>query len=450
MQKAHDATKNDYWRNKPLTTSPINQDNLNRMEVTMDVIDDRVVTFDTTKANQSDLLQTVKTITYAPLTGTFTFTHWNGSTTVINTDIEKIAINFDYDDDPTSPHYQHLVIELDDGTYKYIDMSSLITQYEFVDGTIVDFTVAQDGSVTADIKDGSITANKLQPNFLADCLAAKNASEAAADNAEESAEDAEAWAVGKRNGQDVPSTDPAYENNAKYWAGQAGQAVRGGHAIIDESGTSMTQRHNLQFAGGVNVTDDSENDKTVVTIAGGGVGGTYYATCSTAAATAAKEATVSSDQGEFVLKKGIIIIVRFTNENTATNATLNINNTGAKNVYQLANGGTTLLKSNTINAEDRITLVYDGNYYYIISTQRGSTEIWTPSVSAGIGDTDVTISHSAILANDASQVIDVYARNSSETYIGITSVVTTAGQAVITFVEPLAEATDFRLKITYI
>ena len=450
MQKAHDATKNDYWRNKPLTTSPINQDNLNRMEVTMDVIDDRVVTFDTTKANQSDLLQTVKTVTYAPSTGTFTFTHWNGSTTVINTDIEKIAINFDYDDDPTSPHYQHLVIKLDDGTYKYVDMSSLITQYEFVDGTIVDFTVAADGSVTADIKNGSITGEKLQPNFLADCLAAKAAAETAADNAEESAEDSEAWAVGKRGGQDVPSTDPAYENNAKYWAQQAGQAVSGGHTIVDESGTSMTQRHNLQFAGGVNVTDDSENDTTKITIAGGGVGGTYYATCSTAADTAAKVATVSSDQGDFVLKKGIIIPVLFQYDNTATNITLNINNTGAKTVYQMTNGNNYTVKPNSIRAAEIVTLLYNGTAYYILSTQRGSTEIWTPSVSAGIGDTDVTISHPAILANNANQVIEVFSRNSSETYIGLTSVVTTAGQAVITFTEALTEATDFRLKITYI
>ena len=35
------------------------------------------------------------------------------------------------------------------------------------------------------------------------------------------AELAEAWAVGQRNGQDVPSTDPQYHNNAKYWAEQS-------------------------------------------------------------------------------------------------------------------------------------------------------------------------------------------------------------------------------------
>lgn len=37
-----------------------------------------------------------------------------------------------------------------------------------------------------------------------------------------SAKDAEAWAVGQRGGVDVPSTDPAYNNSAKYWAQNAG------------------------------------------------------------------------------------------------------------------------------------------------------------------------------------------------------------------------------------
>ena len=47
---------------------------------------------------------------------------------------------------------------------------------------------------------------------------------ASATEAGGSAEDAEAWSVGKRNGVDVPSTDPAYHNNAKYYAEQGGLA----------------------------------------------------------------------------------------------------------------------------------------------------------------------------------------------------------------------------------
>lgn len=54
---------------------------------------------------------------------------------------------------------------------------------------------------------------------------AQSATQAAA-AAMQDADDAEAWAVGKRNGADVPSTDPAYHNNAKYYKDQA-QAVVG-------------------------------------------------------------------------------------------------------------------------------------------------------------------------------------------------------------------------------
>jgi hypothetical protein len=34
-------------------------------------------------------------------------------------------------------------------------------------------------------------------------------------------EDAQSWANGKRGATDVPDTDPAYHNNAKYYAGLA-------------------------------------------------------------------------------------------------------------------------------------------------------------------------------------------------------------------------------------
>ena len=34
----------------------------------------------------------------------------------------------------------------------------------------------------------------------------------------EQAQNSEAWAVGQRDGQDVPSTDPTYHNNAKWYS----------------------------------------------------------------------------------------------------------------------------------------------------------------------------------------------------------------------------------------
>jgi hypothetical protein len=46
-------------------------------------------------------------------------------------------------------------------------------------------------------------------------------------NADQSAEDSEAWAVGKRSGSDVPATDPAYHNNSKYYLDLVKQTISG-------------------------------------------------------------------------------------------------------------------------------------------------------------------------------------------------------------------------------
>ena len=223
--KAHDSSKNAHWINYPSIDSPIIDQELNRNEVSVDTIDDRVITLDTTKAEQSDLLVTYKSVTFDSTTGKFTFTKWNNTTTEIDTDIEKIAVNFDYDDNPSSPHYQNLVITLDDGTVKYVDLSALITQYEFTNSSTISFTVANDGSVSANVIDGSITESKLQPNFLADCRSAKQGAENAEADAIAKALVAEGYANGKQNGVPVGSSSPYYHNNAEYFKDQASSIV---------------------------------------------------------------------------------------------------------------------------------------------------------------------------------------------------------------------------------
>lgn len=59
-------------------------------------------------------------------------------------------------------------------------------------------------------------------DVLNDCEQARDDAEASADSAATSESNSEAWAVGQRGGTDVPSTDPTYENNSKYYAEQAG------------------------------------------------------------------------------------------------------------------------------------------------------------------------------------------------------------------------------------
>lgn len=61
----------------------------------------------------------------------------------------------------------------------------------------------------------------------------------------------------------------------------------------------------------------------------GQLSGNFYGTSATAGATAEKAVTIPADE-HFILQQGAVIGVVSTNENTANNPTLNVNNTGAK------------------------------------------------------------------------------------------------------------------------
>lgn len=59
----------------------------------------------------------------------------------------------------------------------------------------------------------------------------------------------------------------------------------------------------------------------------------FYGTCNTPAATAAKVITVADTGDNFSLRPGVLVTAKFDYENTANNPTFNVNGTGAKPVY---------------------------------------------------------------------------------------------------------------------
>lgn len=225
MNKAHE---NINWLDYPLVDTPITAANLNKMDRSVDTIDDRVVAMDTSKANAEDVLLTIVDAQMSLTTGVITFTRKNGTTFTINTNLNRLATNLRYDSDPTSEHYQQLILtyNTDPVSYGYVDLTALITQYEFTDSSAIHFSVTN-GNISAQIIDGSITAEKLQPNFLADCNVAKAQAESAQTGASASALSAEGWAAGTQNGIPVTSQSPYYHNNAFWYKEQASQIAAG-------------------------------------------------------------------------------------------------------------------------------------------------------------------------------------------------------------------------------
>ena len=87
-----------------------------------------------------------------------------------------------------------------------------------------------------------------------------------------------------------------------------------------------------------------------------------FGTCSTAAATAAKEVSITT--GTFALEAGSIVAVKFSNANTANSPTLNVNSKGAKNIFvngaQITSGGNKALLTGTV------IFIYDGTQWHLI------------------------------------------------------------------------------------
>lgn len=196
------------WKNSPSVETPLSENLLNTINIALSEVDDRVVTHDKTKANQSDLLTTLSDVSYNEKTGIITFTKKNGAKLQIDTKLEKLAVNFTYD-----KTNQRLVITLEDGTIQYVDMKSLITQFEFVNSDSVIFLVGTDGKVTATIAKGGISADMIEPNYLANVQLYAEQAESSMSSANTNAVASKSYAVGGTNTRPGEDTD-----NAKYYA----------------------------------------------------------------------------------------------------------------------------------------------------------------------------------------------------------------------------------------
>lgn len=100
----------------------------------------------------------------------------------------------------------------------------------------------------SDVSSGDPAYNNNSKYYAGKASDSATAAAGSASAADDSAEDSEAYAVGKRDGVDVGNTDPTYHNNSKYYAGEAASSAG------DASDSA------LAASGSASAADDSAED----------------------------------------------------------------------------------------------------------------------------------------------------------------------------------------------
>lgn len=218
--------------------TPLGATNLNKMDKALKTVDSEVVSIATeivsigsSKADADQLNHMIIDFAYDDKTGVMTLTRYDGTTLVIDTAIEKMAVNFLYDAEK-----EQLVITLEDGTKQYVDMSALITQYEFDNTDTIALTVGENGHISASIRNGSITREMLSSDFLSAITTSENNAAASASQAKSSEENAaidaklsQSYAVGGSGIRDGEDTD-----NSKYYKEQAEQSATQSSDLLED------------------------------------------------------------------------------------------------------------------------------------------------------------------------------------------------------------------------
>lgn len=255
MNKAHVPIN---WENYPSDETPLNERNLNKMDSAIGIIDDNVVTLDATKATKTEVATLVADVTFEESTGIITITKKNGSKITIDTQMEKIAINFDY-----NPTTQQIILTLIDGTKQYIDLSALITQYEFLDSDTVAFYIDKDGKVSAIVKEGSIEEKHLEPNYLAKIkveVAKAESSQQAAAKSEANAKASENAAKASETAAKTSETNAKASETAAVKSATAAEASES-NAKVSETSASESSATATEKASSASQSADTAAEK---------------------------------------------------------------------------------------------------------------------------------------------------------------------------------------------
>lgn len=399
------------WQNYPSDETPINESNLNKIDVATDEIDNRVITLDTTKATKAEVSTLVQDVAFEEKTGIITITKKNGSKIMIDTQMEKIAVNFSY-----NAETQQIILTLIDGTKQYIDLAALITQYEFLDSDTVAFSIDSAGKVSAIVKEASIQEKHLRPDYLADikveaakaqasqsaaaksesnAKASETAAAASESNAAASATKTQSYAVGGTNSRTGEDTD-----NAKYYSQQAEQShlaaknsadtasIKAGEATTSANTAQQYASNSAESANVANEKANSAANSATGATSSANTAQQYASNAAISASTAQNYAVADTDSAKYYYEQARRISESFSGAlrpmGTVTFANLPmLSETASGNMYNISDQFTTTADfkegaGNVIPAGANVYKTEDGKWDVLAGTPvtgvKGSAE----------------------------------------------------------------------------
>lgn len=281
------------WENFPSERTALNESNLNRMDLALDNIDNRVIEMDATKVNVETANTLIRNWTIDEETGVITVEKLNGEKIIFDLNIEKIPVNFELSADGI------LTMTTDGGTQYTANIGAMIPVLTFEDSNEIAVSVTGTGvnkTYSFSIKSGSVTEDKLQPNFLADVKTEVAKAQASRYAAAQSAEDASTSATAAAESETNAKTS---ETSASESASAAADSEKNAKASAEGAASSAQSASGsaasaLEYANSANGSADTASAKAAESSESSASASDSATSASTSASSAEDSATAAS------------------------------------------------------------------------------------------------------------------------------------------------------------
>lgn len=182
------------WKNRPSTATALGATNLNRMDNAINTLDNRIIQLNANKLDVDVANLMIATWTMDMDNYVITVTQLNGTVKTYDLNLEKIPVDISLDENTGIMTFTYA-----DGSEDTVNIADLIKATTYEESDTITFTKTFNNNayhVTAIIKNGSIEARHLNPDYRADIQDFSNVAQTAANDSLQYSKDSKRWAVG--------------------------------------------------------------------------------------------------------------------------------------------------------------------------------------------------------------------------------------------------------------